>query len=128
MKTLVITGGIGSGKSAVCRHFASKGIPVYDSDSRTRQLYDSDRDLVSRISRALGTDITGADGKPKRKTFYGTSPQEVRRKVLEEAAENREIIAGGHLPYPGIGTVRKNADGSMEFLPLGAASGETGEK
>ena len=63
MKTLVITGGIGSGKSAVCRHFASKGIPVYDSDSRTRQLYDSDRDLVSRISRALGTDITGADGK-----------------------------------------------------------------
>ena len=52
----------------------------------------------------------------------------VRRKVLEEAAENREIIAGGHLPYPGIGTVRKNADGSMEFLPLGAASGETGEK
>ena len=63
MKTLVITGGIGSGKSAVCRHFASKGIPVYDSDSRTRQLYDSDWDLVSRISRALGTDITGADGK-----------------------------------------------------------------
>ena len=27
------------------------------------QGYDSDRDLVSRISRALGTDITGADGK-----------------------------------------------------------------
>ena len=42
----------------------------------------------------------------------------VRRKVLEEAAENNEIIAGGHLPYPGIGTVRKNADGSMTFLPL----------
>lgn len=29
-----ITGGIGSGKSTVCRAFAQLGVPVYDSDSR----------------------------------------------------------------------------------------------
>ena len=44
--------------------------------------------------------ITGADGKPKRKTFYGTSPQEVRRKVLEFTGEQakgktlREVCEG----------------------------------
>lgn len=31
--------------------------------------------------------ITGADGKPKRKTFYGKSPQEVRRKLLAFSGE-----------------------------------------
>lgn len=31
--------------------------------------------------------ITGADGKPKRKTFYGKSPQELRRKILEFTGE-----------------------------------------
>ena len=31
--------------------------------------------------------ITGADGKPKRKTFYGRSPQELRRKILEFTGE-----------------------------------------
>lgn len=62
MRTLVVTGGIGSGKSTVCRLFASKGIPVYDSDSRTRQLYDSDRDLVCRIEAVLGCRISDAGG------------------------------------------------------------------
>lgn len=40
MKTIIITGGIGSGKSEVCRYLAVKGIPVYDSDSRVKELYD----------------------------------------------------------------------------------------
>lgn len=31
--------------------------------------------------------ITGADGKPKRKTFYGRSPQELRRKILAFTGE-----------------------------------------
>lgn len=40
MKTIIITGGIGSGKSEVCRYLAMKGVPVYDSDSRVKELYD----------------------------------------------------------------------------------------
>lgn len=43
-----------------------------------------------------------------------------RRKVLDDAAKNNDVIAGAHLPYPGIGTVRKNADGTMAFVPLQA--------
>ena len=40
MKTTLITGGIGSGKSAIRRYLESKGYPVYDCDSRCKALYD----------------------------------------------------------------------------------------
>ena len=55
MRTLVVTGGIGSGKSTVCRYLALKGIPVYDSDSRARNLYE-DKTFVSRLEQALRPD------------------------------------------------------------------------
>lgn len=62
MRTLVVTGGIGSGKSTVCRYLALKGIPVYDSDSRARNLYE-DKTFVSRLEQALGCTVTGVDGR-----------------------------------------------------------------
>lgn len=54
MKTILVTGAIGSGKSEVCRYLSSKGYPVYDSDSRTKALYDSVPGLKDRIETALG--------------------------------------------------------------------------
>lgn len=54
MKTVLVTGPIGSGKSAACRYLASKGYPVYDCDSRCKALYDSVPGLKSRIESALG--------------------------------------------------------------------------
>lgn len=39
MKVIVVTGGIGSGKSEVCHILESRGIPVYDCDSRAKALY-----------------------------------------------------------------------------------------
>lgn len=65
--TLAVTGGIGSGKSLVCSMFASKGIPVYDSDSRTKALYSSLEWLPARISEALGTDVCTPEGALDRK-------------------------------------------------------------
>lgn len=54
MTEILVTGRIGSGKSEVCRYLASKGYPVYDSDSRTKALYDSVPGLKERIEEALG--------------------------------------------------------------------------
>lgn len=54
MKTILVTGAIGSGKSEVCRYLASKGYPVYDSDSRTKALYDSIPGLKERLEEELG--------------------------------------------------------------------------
>lgn len=54
MRTILVTGAIGSGKSAVCRYLSSKGYPVYDSDSRTKALYDKVPGLKEKIEEALG--------------------------------------------------------------------------
>ena len=55
--TLAVTGGIGSGKSAVCSFFGEKGIPVYDSDSRTKVLYDSSLTLEASLKAVFGENI-----------------------------------------------------------------------
>lgn len=54
MKTYLITGPIGGGKSEVCRYLVSRGFPVYDCDSRTKMLYSIVPGLKSRIEAATG--------------------------------------------------------------------------
>ena len=54
MRTLAVTGGIGSGKSYVVRMMAAMGVPVYDADSRTKGLYASDTGLLARLQDILG--------------------------------------------------------------------------
>jgi dephospho-CoA kinase len=49
-----ITGGIGSGKSLVCRIFSCFGIPVYDADRRAKALMTTDGILISQIRKEFG--------------------------------------------------------------------------
>ena len=59
MLTVIVTGGIGSGKSAVCALLSKRGIPVYDSDSRTTALYDTVPGLKERMESELGVPFSG---------------------------------------------------------------------
>lgn len=70
-KVILITGGIGAGKSEAARHIASCGIPVYDSDSSVKMLYDNDIQLVENLESALGTSLRDAEGKLDRKILAG---------------------------------------------------------
>lgn len=63
MKTVILTGPIGSGKSAVSALLRERGIPVYDSDTRTKQLYDRRPALVRRLEKALEAPIRTPEGK-----------------------------------------------------------------
>ncbi len=54
MTTVLVTGPIGGGKSAACRHLASLGWPVYDCDSRCKALYSEVPGLRERIEKELG--------------------------------------------------------------------------
>lgn len=54
MRTVLVTGPIGSGKSAACRHLEELGYPVYSCDARTKALYDEVPGLKKRIEDALG--------------------------------------------------------------------------
>jgi dephospho-CoA kinase len=50
-----ITGGIGSGKTLVCKIFEKLGIPVYDADSRAKMVMTTDGILIEQIKKEFGT-------------------------------------------------------------------------
>jgi dephospho-CoA kinase len=62
-----ITGGIGSGKSLVCKIFQCLGTPVYDADSRARALMTADEILVDQIKKEFGKEAYNQDGSLNRK-------------------------------------------------------------
>jgi dephospho-CoA kinase len=57
-----ITGGIGTGKSLVCRIFALLGAPVYDADSRAKWLLSNDDSLKASVAKAFGAESYLPDG------------------------------------------------------------------
>lgn len=61
-----ITGGIGSGKSMVCRVISAMGYPVYVADQWARQLTNSHPHIVSAVTELFGSDIY-QDGELNRK-------------------------------------------------------------
>ena len=60
-----ITGGIGSGKSYVCRHLAAKGCEVYDCDSAAKRLIRTSQEIRERLTALIGpeTYLEAEDGK-----------------------------------------------------------------
>jgi len=54
---LGITGGIGSGKSSVCKVFSVLGIPVFCADSEARDIMENDPLIVSGINAIAGIDL-----------------------------------------------------------------------
>jgi dephospho-CoA kinase len=61
-----ITGGIGSGKTLVCKIFQRLGIPVYDSDHRAKSLMTTDGILISNIKKEFGDLSYDSSGKLNR--------------------------------------------------------------
>lgn len=59
---IAITGGIGSGKSFVCRELQRRGIDVYDCDAAAKRLMRSDVELQQRLRRLVGEDVYSAAG------------------------------------------------------------------
>lgn len=57
-----ITGGIGSGKSTVCRLFEQNGIAVYDSDARAKALMAEDATLREQLVAAFGAECYNEQG------------------------------------------------------------------
>jgi len=52
-----ITGGIGSGKSTVCKIFHSLGVPIISADEISHSLLDNDTEILKAIVEKFGTDI-----------------------------------------------------------------------
>ncbi len=57
-----VTGGIGSGKSTVCRLLADMGVAVYDSDARAKSLMNENETLRSALIGEFGAECYNAEG------------------------------------------------------------------
>ena len=56
-RRLGITGGIGSGKTTVCRIFRVLGIPVFVTDNVAKELMNSDDEIRMRLNQIAGKDL-----------------------------------------------------------------------
>ena len=64
---LGVTGGIGSGKTTVCKVFTVLGIPVFSADAEARTIQDSDSEIMDKINILAGKDLylTGKLDRPE---------------------------------------------------------------
>ena len=101
-----LTGGIGSGKSAVANSFASLGVPVIDTDVIARELVEPGQPALAQIAQTFGDDCLLDDGRLDRDALRNRvfeNPQE--RQKLEAIlhprirAALRERIASTTAPY-----------------------------
>lgn len=82
MLKIGITGGIGSGKTTVCRIFQSLGIPVLYADEVNAILLEEDAWLKARIVAAFGEAVLDDQGKISRKKLGArvfAKPEELKQ-------------------------------------------------
>lgn len=65
--TIGITGGIGSGKSTVCKVFKVLGIPVFEADKVAKELMNTNAGLKEQLVRLFGEGIYTPDSVVDRK-------------------------------------------------------------
>lgn len=78
-----ITGGIGSGKSTICKIFTCLGVPVYDADSRAKSIMTTDGILIEQIKKEFGDLVYLPDGSLDR---------EYLSRVIFENQEKRTLL------------------------------------
>ena len=60
---VAVAGGIGCGKSVVCRMLSCMGYFVYDCDARARKIMDESAEIKSVIANRICSDAVSRDGK-----------------------------------------------------------------
>lgn len=71
-KIIAVYGGIGSGKSVVCRILRILGFPVYDCDAEARMIMDADAEIKCAIKDTICAEAVAADGTINRKKLSET--------------------------------------------------------
>lgn len=82
MKKIGITGGIGSGKTTVCKLFEALDVPVYYADIQAKKILMSNASVKKQIKNLLGVQAYHKNGKPDRK--YISSKVFGEKSLLEQ--------------------------------------------
>jgi len=88
IQTVGLTGGIGSGKSAVADHLAALGAIVVDTDAISRELTDSGGGAINELVAAFGPGVLAPDG--------GLDRAAMRQRVFSRPEERRRLEAVLH--------------------------------
>jgi dephospho-CoA kinase len=83
MLRIGLTGGIGSGKSAVAERFAARGVPVIDTDVVAREVVAPGEPALAEIVAAFGPDVLDEQGRLDRRRL--------RERVFADAAARRQL-------------------------------------
>ena len=80
MRRIAITGGIGSGKSFVCRMLAEHGIEIYDCDAAAKRLMRTSSELRARLTGLVGSNLYDGErlNKPVMAQFLLSSDENQR--------------------------------------------------
>lgn len=108
-----ITGGIGSGKTTVCKIFETLGIPVYYADDRAKWLMTHDPELVEAISNTFGQDAYSPEGQLNRaylaKVVFGDNEKLAQLNALVHPAVFRDGSQWHHSQTDAPYTLREAA-------------------
>lgn len=85
MRTIGLTGGIGSGKSTVAREFETRGVSVVDADAIAHQLTAPGGAAMDAMGAAFGASFVGSDGALDR--------ARMRAHVFAQPAERQRLEA-----------------------------------
>jgi dephospho-CoA kinase len=103
-----LTGGIGSGKSAVAARFAHHGIVVVDTDAISRELTAPGGAAIAALRAAFGPALIAADG--------GLARAQMRARVFADAGERVRLEALLHPLIEAESRVRIHAAGSAYVI------------
>lgn len=97
MRRIGVTGGIGSGKSVVCRLFQALGAPVYDSDARAKWVMAHDQQLRAELQAAFGMETFDEAGQLNRthlaRVAFADPAQLARLNALVHPTVGRDYAA-----------------------------------
>ena len=114
MKTIGITGSIGTGKSTALKILQEEGIPSWDADKSVSEIYRSDTIVMEQVQQVFGKDAVDKDGvnKSKVKDILRRRPQlikqlnaivhpkvkELREKFLRECKKSNKPLVALEIP------------------------------
>lgn len=104
--TLGLTGGIGSGKSAVAQCFTDLGVSLIDADHAARWVVEPGRPALAQITERFGEGVLQADGQLDRAALRGLIFQDPTQRHWLEALlhpliglEISRYLASAQSPY-----------------------------
>jgi len=91
-----ITGGIGAGKSLICKLFALNNIPIYDADFFAKYLMQNYTELINKLKATFGNDIYNDKNELQRKVLanivFNDSYQLQKLNALVHPAVNKHSL------------------------------------